>query len=264
MVNNLIDNRLGIYIGFDPKEAGAFAVAKHSARRHLIAPVPIYGVVLADLQRQGLYTRPTQMQNGRLWDTISEHPMSTEFAISRFLVPHLSGDKGYALFTDSDVLFRRDLTAIFNEVTGDKAVYVVKHQHAPPVGIKMDGQLQSPYARKNWSSVMLFNCAHPANRRLTVELVNEVPGRDLHRFCWLRDEDIGELSPKWNWLVGESAPLGDETPHVVHFTNGIPTMRGYENCEYADEWRAALYEWARPPLALMPAEASRLVQTKGH
>src|ERR1043166_5361236 len=230
-VNRLLD-RVGLYIGFDPREAGAFAVAKHSARKHLMSPIPIRGLVLSELREAGLYHRPTLVQSGRMYDVISEHPMATEFAISRFLTP-LIAERGWALFTDCDVLFRRDLTKIFNEIDGEKAVYVVKHRHEPEPGIKMDGQMQSRYARKNWSSVCLWNCDHPANKRLTVEMINEVPGRDLHRYSWLRDEEIGELHPKWNWLVGNSAPLEDEEPHIVHFTDGIPTMRGYENAEYA-------------------------------
>jgi hypothetical protein len=106
----------------------------------------------------------------------------------------------------------------------------------------MDGQAQTRYARKNWSSVILWNVDHPANKALTIELVNSVPGRDLHRFCWLEDDLIGELHPKWNWLVGHSDPEID--PAIVHFTDGIPTMQGYEDSEYADEWRAELERWA--------------------
>jgi lipopolysaccharide biosynthesis glycosyltransferase len=167
--------------------------------------------------------------------------MATEFACSRFLVPRLA-QSGWALFMDCDMLVRTDLLKLFNQADPDKAVMVVKHNHQPPEGIKMDGQAQTRYARKNWSSVILWNVEHPANAALTMELVNTVPGRDLHRFCWLEDDLIGELHPKWNWLVGHSDPEVD--PAIVHFTDGIPTMHGYEDCEYADEWRAELERWA--------------------
>ncbi|MBN9548786.1 MAG: hypothetical protein J0H31_07870, partial [Alphaproteobacteria bacterium] len=185
------------------REIDAFAVARNSIRRHMISPVSARGVVLADLRARGLYTRPTSRKDGRLWDEISEAPMATEFACSRFLVPHLASS-GWALFMDCDMLVRRDLQRLFGLADPSKAVMVVKHNHQPTDAVKMDGQAQLRYARKNWSSVMLFNCDHPANKALTVELVNTVPGRDLHRFCWLEDDLIGELSPEWNWLVGHS------------------------------------------------------------
>lgn len=91
---------------------------------------------------------------------------------------------------------------------------------------------------------MLFNVNHPANASLTPELVNALPGRDLHRFCWLADNEIGELETGWNYLVGHHTPDDAPVPALVHFTDGIPTMRGYEDCEFADEWRAELELWA--------------------
>jgi hypothetical protein len=85
---------------------------------------------------------------------------------------------------------------------------------------KMDGQVQSYYQRKNWSSVILWNCDHPAHKRLTLELLNSAPGRDLHRFCWLKDEEIGSLAPRWNYLVDvEPRP---SSPAIYHFTLGGP------------------------------------------
>lgn len=232
-----------IWIGFDPREASAFAVARASAARYCARPIPIHGLVLADLVEAGLYKRPTERRDGRLYDVISEHPMATEFAISRFLVPYMTD--GWALFMDCDMLVRGDLTRLFRTADPDKAVHVVKHNHDPVEATKMDGQVQSRYARKNWSSVMLFNCDHPSNRNLTPELVNSVPGRDLHRFCWLDDDEIGELPVEYNWLVGHSPHCW--FPRIVHFTDGIPTMPGYENCDYADEWRDVLASWAANP-----------------
>jgi lipopolysaccharide biosynthesis glycosyltransferase len=236
-----MSERVSVFIGWDPREADAFAVARNSAQRRTRMPVPIRGVVLDDLRAKGLYTRPTSRRDGRLWDDISDAPMSTEFAISRFLVPKLA-EEGWALFMDSDMLVRTDLSKLFFQADASKAVMVVKHHHEPPEGVKMDGQVQLRYARKNWSSVMLLNASHPANKALTVELINTVPGRDLHRFCWLDDSEIGELNPAWNYLVGHSDP--SINPNIVHFTEGTPAMPGYEDCEYADEWRAELMRWA--------------------
>lgn len=235
-----------IWIGFDPREANAFAVARYSARRLLTQPIPIQGVVLSWLQARGLYTRPIETRRGCppvMWDTISDAPMSTEFACSRFLVPHLA-QRGLALFVDCDVLVRYNLARLFEIAEKDrsKAVWCVKHKHEPPPGLKMDGQMQTLYARKNWSSVMLFNLEHEANKRLTLDAVNGLPGRDLHRFCWLEDHEIGELGPEWNFLVGHTN--ADVFPFIVHFTDGHPGMTGYERVPYADEWRETLAEWA--------------------
>lgn len=246
---------LSIWIGFDQRQGAAFAVTRHTVKQQCATPIPVFALVLDDLRACNLYTRETQRKvddkgNSYLFDTISGAPMSTEFAISRFLVPHLAsqqyrkGSVGWALFMDVDMLVRRSLTDLFNKVRDEYAVMVVKHNFNPPEGIKMDGQAQQPYPRKNWSSVMLFNCDHPANQSLTPELVNSLPGRDLHRFCWLDDSEIGELSPEWNYLVGFHNAEQVPDPAIVHFTEGVPTMAGYENCEYADEWFYNLSTWA--------------------
>lgn len=228
--------RRSIWIGYDPREADAFDVAHRTAKA--FAPeIPINAVDLADLRRRGLYWRPTRRVDGRLWDDISDAPMSTEFAVSRFLVPMLAGE-GQALFMDADVMVRAPLAELFDSVDPAKAVSVVQHRFDPPEGVKMDGQIQTRYARKNWSSVMIVNCDHPANRLLTAEAVNALPGRDLHRFCWIEDQDIGALDPKWNWLAGHSDSA--IVPAIVHFTDGVPSMPGYERAPYADEWFAHL------------------------
>lgn len=230
-----------IWIGFDPREQEAYAVARESILRRLTLPIPVKGIDLSQLRKEGIYYRPTENRNGRLWDTISQAPMSTEFAISRFLTPHLA-KSGWALFMDCDMLARENLARVFENIDPSKAVYCVKHDHRPDCLGKMDQQIQTTYPRKNWSSFMLFNCDHPANNRLTVEYVNSVPGRDLHAFKWLDDSEIGELDPSWNWLVGHSSK--DIDPKVVHFTEGGPWMEGYENVCYAEEWRMERMWWA--------------------
>lgn len=231
---------ISIWLGYDSKETTAFAVARYSIRR-FNGLIPIYGLVLDHLKWGGLYYRPTDMTvraNGtrQLYDVISDAPMSTEFSITRFLVPSLA-KSGLALFADSDILVRANISRLFDMAQPDKAVMVVKHNHVPTSGVKMDGQKQTAYPRKNWSSVMLFNCDHPANKLLTVDMVNSKPGRDLHAFCWLEDNEIGELPPEWNYLNGITKLNGSE-PAIVHFTEGLPDMPGYENVEYADDWRA--------------------------
>ncbi len=230
-----------IYIGYDPREADAYAVARGSLLKHLSEPISVHGLVLAQLQCDGLYTRPIERIAGRLFDVKSRRAdyngaMSTEFALSRFLVPHLA-KTGWALFMDCDMLVRRDVAQLFALADPSRAVMCVKHEYQPSHREKMDGQIQTPYSRKNWSSLMLFNCDHPANKRLTLEMINNLPGIELHNFCWLSGPEIGPLPKTWNFLVGESAKNAD--PAVAHFTNGVPSMRGHENVAFADEWRSA-------------------------
>src|SRR5882672_6047482 len=146
---------------------------------------------------------------------------------------------------DCDVMLRAPLSGLRDQLDDSKAIYCVKHNHVPTSKHKMDGQIQTDYPRKNWSSVMAFNVTHPANRELTVTMVNTMKGRDLHRFCWLDDSDIGELSPEWNYLVGHTELREGEQPKIVHWTDGGPWLEAtYFNTEYADEWRGMLERWA--------------------
>lgn len=239
--------KLSIWIGFDPREAASFAVTRYTAKLRLTQPIPVHGLVLSDLQARGLYTRKIQWRLNALgkmamWDVISESWQSTEHANTRFLVPHLA-KSGWALFMDGDILVRQNLTRVFDDLDPRYAAYCVKHQHDPAVAAKMDDQEQTRYARKNWSSFIVFNCDHPANETLTVAMVNTLPGRDLHRLCWLNDNEIGELDSTWNHLNGITA--AEKSPAVVHFTEGTPDMPGYEDVEFAPEWREALRRWAR-------------------
>lgn len=228
-----------VYIGWDPREAVAWSVASASLSRRLSRCVPVHGLVLQDLRDRGLYARPLEYrvdgQGSIMWDLISDAPMATEHANARFLVPHLA-KTGWALFVDGDILVRADVAELFDGLDPAKAVYCVHHRHEPINLGKMDGQLQTRYARKNWSSVMAFNCDHPANTALSLDLINTAPGRDLHRFCWLPDDLIGELAPEWNFLVGHSDPSIE--PKLVHFTEGTPDMQGYQGVAFSDEWRA--------------------------
>lgn len=231
-----------IWIGFDRRERDAFEVARRSLLLHLTESIPVHALVLSEVIASGLYRRPIEFRKGAadlsvMWDTLSDAPMSTDHANARFLVSHLA-DRGWALFMDGDTLARSDVARVFDDLDPAKALYCVQHVHAPSRATKMDGQIQTRYARKNWSSFMIFNCEHPANAALDLDLINRLPGRDLHRFCWLDEDEIGALDPKWNFLVGHSDPSID--PAIVHFTDGVPDMAGYENVAFADEWRTEL------------------------
>jgi len=223
-----------IFIGYDSREPRASEVAikslhKVSGNRHDVQLLEINR-----LRTQGLYTRPTEDHGGQLWDVISDAPMSTEFAISRFLVPIIA--RGPALFVDADVVFREDPERM--PFSPAHAVSVVPHVYEPSSATKMAGQMQSRYWRKNWSSVMLFNCDHPAHTRLTLNGINTWPGRALHHFCWLRDDEIGALPPRWNWLVGEQPePPGGHG--IAHFTLGGPFTPGWTGGPFDELWNEA-------------------------
>lgn len=240
-----------VYIGFDPREVAAFAVARDSVKRYALPTWPICGLVLANLQRAGLYTRPIEMRPGFdrpiMWDVLSDAPMSTEHANSRFLVPHLART-GWALFMDGDMLIRENLAPLFASLDTKYAVYCVQNIFEPVSGIKMDGQVQTRYPKKLWSSFMIWNCDHPANKALTLEMINVLPGRDLHALCWLKDEQIGRIGSEWNWVVGHSDPT--LIPANIHWTSGTPDMVGYHDAPFADEWRERLHTWAQGALSL--------------
>jgi hypothetical protein len=213
---------LQIYIGYDPRESVAFHTLAHSILRR--ASVPISIAPLVQSQLRGVYRRtrgPTE---------------STEFSLTRFLVPHLSGFSGWSLFMDCDMLCRVDIAALVKETErqADKAVLVCKHDYIPKTQRKFLDQVQTRYPRKNWSSLMIFN--NERCRSLSPEYVNSASGLDLHRFAWIGDGAIGELPLEWNWLVGEYAY--NPAAKIVHFTIGGPYFAAYRDCDYAGEWFA--------------------------
>jgi hypothetical protein len=220
-----------IFIGWDEREQEAYRVAERSACRFGHDPVALRE---DRLRKAGLFTRPVDRRDVQAYDILSNAPQSTEFANSRFLVPILGHD-GWALFTDCDVIFLRDPNELVEFIDPSKAVLVVKHENLP-IGdaLKMDRQQQTAYRRKNWSSVALWNCSHPANARLNLTTINQWPGRDLHAFGWLADEEIGELPPQWNWLVNVQ-PMPDN-PAIAHFTLGGPYLKDWPGAEHDDLW----------------------------
>ena len=213
---------LRVFIGYDPRESVAFHVLSHSLLRRSSIPLSVSPLVRSQLQ--SVYTRPRGPTE------------STEFSMTRFLVPYLSEYAGWSLYIDCDMLCRTDIAALAaeSERQADKAVLVCKHDYVPKSERKFFDQIQTKYARKNWSSLMLFN--NERCRALGPDYVNSASGLELHRFAWTEDRLIGALEPEWNWLVGEY-------PHnpgarIVHFTLGGPYFTEYRACDYADEWFA--------------------------
>lgn len=224
--------KIQIYMGWDSREDLPFQVARESIRKRCSTPLAIMPLRLEHLD--GILTRPIEHRDGKLWCPISDAPMSTEFAISRFCVPFLQ-DKGWALFCDCDILCWSDINELFDLADDRYAVMVVKHQLESGQTLKMDGQVQTYYSRKNWSSVVLWNCDHPSNKRLTSERLNNWPGRDLHAFKWLEDSEIGELPQVWNWLVNVT-PGEPKQKGIWHYTLGGPWFDGWPSAPHDEEW----------------------------
>ena len=234
-----------VYIGYDPKEDTAYEVLKNTIQRisgkHSPRIVPLKKNILEHI---GMYTRTSQIIHGQPYDIIDGKPFSTEFSFSRFLVPALQLYEGKALFMDSDMYIRADINELFELCDMDYyAIWCVKHKYEPEKSLKMDGKVQEPYRRKNWSSLMMFNCSHADNKKLTPEVINTQTGRWLHGFQWLPDKeaDIGAIPEEWNWLDGHSDP---ELPaKIVHFTTGGPWFKNWKprvshraDGDYAVEW----------------------------
>jgi hypothetical protein len=226
-----------IYVGFDPRERETYEVCKASILNHSPNSV-VHPIHLDTVQIMGLYRRPFTYVGGKPYDPISRAPMSTEFAISRFLVPWLARADGindqFILFTDCDMLMRCDIDDLLQYADEQYAVQCVKHEVDHGQGVKMDGCEQTMYFRKNWSSVMLWNLKHEGNRRLTLEVFNTQRGLWLHSLLWLESSEVGGLPKEFNHLVN----INPQNPHakIVHMTLGVPIIPGYEQCEYSDEW----------------------------
>lgn len=224
-----------VWLGWDPKETVAHAVAAYSIKRHATVP-DLHVRRLASSTLGGLYQRPTERRDGQLYDLRSEAPMTTEHAIARFFVPYLQDYRRWAIFCDGDVLCRADIAELFACADDRYAVQVVQHPPQRGTALKKAGMPQVLYPRKNQSSVMLLNCGHPSNEKLTLNVLNTWPGRDLHAFKWLEDYEVGSLPPRWNYLVNVSHPIPD--PAIVHYTLGTPDIDGHANDPFADEWFA--------------------------
>ena len=217
-------SNLNIYIGYDSKEDIAYRVCKYSILKRSRANIKVTSLKLYELVTNKLYFRAI--------DPLA----STEFTYSRFLVPALNKYKGWAIFCDCDFIFFEDVSKILENLDNSKAVYCVQHDYTPKEKHKMDGQKQTIYPRKNWSSFILFNCSHPSNKKLSIDLVNSETGSFLHQFKWLKDSEIGSLDERWNWLEGWTSNHNSKKPFAVHYTRGGPWFDEWQDVEFANEW----------------------------
>lgn len=211
---------LRIFIGHDTREPVAYHVLSHSILARASLPVSITPLVQSALRACGLYTRPP------------DAAASTEFSLTRFLVPYLANYEGCALYLDGDMLCQTDIAELSHTIDQAAPVSVCQHAYMPSTAMKFRGQPQAAYPRKNWSSVMVFNGR--ACRTLTPEYVNTASPADLHRFAWTNQ--VGSLPMAWNHLVGEYPP--NPLAKMLHYTLGGPWFPETRACDHAKEWLA--------------------------
>jgi lipopolysaccharide biosynthesis glycosyltransferase len=210
-----------ITVGYDEREAVAYHTFCQSVLEKASQPVSFTPLVLPALPG---YTE--QHRDG-----------SNAFIYSRFLTPFLFGFEGWAIFADGDMICREDINRLWVLRDESKAVMCAKHDYKTKAQDKYLGNKNQDYPRKNWSSLVLWNCGHPANHILTPQFVQQETGTFLHRFSWLEDEQVGELPKEWNWLTTEYPDNYDAK--LLHYTLGTPCFEDYWSSEMADEWHAA-------------------------
>lgn len=214
---------LRIFVGYDSREPVALDVCCHSISQRSSGPISFVPLALRHLQ--GLYTRPP---NG-----------TTEFSLTRFLVPYLSGYEGVSIFMDCDMLAQTDIYEVLKDCDQAHAVSVCQHDYVPKPVAKATG-VQTSYPRKNWSSFMVFQNAKCT--ALTPDYVNTASPADLHRLTWA--SSVGSLPLDWNWLVGEYEP--NPKARVLHYTLGTPCFHEYRNCDQSDLWYKELAAMGQP------------------
>jgi lipopolysaccharide biosynthesis glycosyltransferase len=207
-----------IFIGYDPREAAAYHTCANSIIRLASKPVAIIPLAL------NLFEDYTETHTDG----------SNQFIYSRFLVPHLMDYTGHAIFIDGDMIVRSDITELWGWRQNHYDVQVVKHDYETCMNEKYLGSKNENYPRKNWSSVIIWNCESPANQCLTPEFVQRSTGAELHRFTWIKDDRIGDLPAEWNWLPDEYGP--NCNADLLHYTLGAPCFHDFATTPMADEW----------------------------
>ena len=222
-------SKYNIYIGFDSSNYGqelAWEVCKRSILKNCsdTSKINIIKLEKKKLIDSGFFKR-------------TDKDGATEFTYTRFFVPFLNNYTGYAIFVDSDFLWKCDILELFNNyVHVDKALSCVMHKYENCNDkVKMDNQIQEWYPRKNWSSLIVFNCEHPSiKNNLTIENCNNQSPKWLHRFEYCKDSELLEIEKEYNYLVDYY--YDSNNIKALHFTDGGPWHPGYENVSYSDEW----------------------------
>jgi lipopolysaccharide biosynthesis glycosyltransferase len=207
-----------IFIGYDPRESLNFSVLTNSLIKYSSQPLNIIPISLNNL--------PFYVE--RHLDG------STQFSYSRFLVPYLMDYNGWAIFMDSDIIAKADISELWSLCDSKYAIMCVKHDYQTSSSVKFLGNQNRNYNRKNWSSVMLMNCGSEHNRSLTPNKVETQTGHYLHQFKWLDDSLIGSLPKEWNWIADEYGV--NDNAKLIHYTLGSPCFTEYRNTPMANNW----------------------------
>lgn len=223
---------LNIFCGYDDRETVGYHVFVNSVVSRSTIPV-----AFTPLHHNG-------MQQG-----------TNQFTLSRFLAPFMMHYKGYCIFFDAaDMICLGDVAELVPVLKNLKqAVAVVKHDYKTQHPVKYIGtDMESPnlnYQRKNWASMMIINCEHPAWQAITPKSIDTWRMIDLLQFKFLDDSEIDDAPHEWNVLVDENQPI--EGAKILHWTAGIPGFKHYQDAPGADLWRG---EWAKTahPLATHP------------
>jgi len=212
-------NKVSIVVGFDQRESVAYHVFCQSVIDSTKNPVQF--IPLAENALGGYKEVHTDGSN--------------KFVYSRFLTPFLMEYSGWAIFADGDMVCQSDISELWALRDDSKAVQVVKHDYQTKASKKYLGNQNENYPRKNWSSLILWNCSHPDNQILTPEFIQAQPGSYLHRFSWLDDNLIGSLPIEWNWLAIEYPE--NLKAKLIHYTLGTPCFEDYANELMSDRWK---------------------------
>ena len=211
-------SKVKIYVGFDPRESVVYHTFIQSLIEKSTLPIEITPLAVSTLN---FYEE-------------SHQDKSNDFVYSRFLTPFMSNFEGWSIYVDGDMICQADIKELLTLRDDTKAVQVVKHDYKTKAENKYLDNKNENYPRKNWSSVILWNCSHPKHKILTPEFINKQTGKYLHRFSWLEDEEIGELPIEWNWLAIEypENPLAK----LIHYTLGAPCFKEYRETSMAENW----------------------------
>jgi hypothetical protein len=216
-----------LYAGFDPREEVGYHAFSSSVIHRSSVPVSII---------------PLHAKLFESFYAAGQRDGTNAFTYTRFLIPFLQHWRGWAIFADGcDMICMADIAELWALRDEYKALHVVKHDYRTKHARKYRGTaMEAPngdYERKNWSSLMLINCAHFHWRTMTPERVCAMSGAELHQFAWLKDSVIGDLPAEWNWLCQEHGPNHDAK--IVHYSIGIPAFPEYRDTEQAPDWRDA-------------------------
>ena len=214
-MNDIVD----VVVGFDQREAVAYHVFTQSVIEKSSIPIRFL-----PLNINSLTAYKETHRDG-----------SKEFIYSRFLVPYLMNFNGWAIYADGDMVCLEDIKKLWNLRDNKYAIQVVKHDYKTKIKNKYWGNKNENYPRKNWSSLILWNCEHESHKILTPDFIQKQTGAFLHRFNWIKDSEIGDINKEWNWLAMEYEEKQDI--NLIHYTIGTPCFEEYENSSLASYWK---------------------------